>query len=191
MPFRKRQSQTLRAEARTNSSIASADVVPSLGTGGTAMHPNIELISRLYRSLAAHDHKTMAECYHQDATFEDIAFKLEGREKIHGMWRFVTRPEPKLTVTFSDVTADDYNGRAKLIDDYVFTETGRPVHNVITSIFRFRGGLIASHRDECDPIAWANMAMTGPKAWLAGHVRPIRARAAAKKLDQFLTANTG
>ncbi|MES2924474.1 MAG: hypothetical protein V4819_23175 [Verrucomicrobiota bacterium] len=107
------------------------------------------------------------------------------------MWRFVTRPEPKLKVTFSEVTADDLQGRAKVIDDYIFTETGRPVHNVIESKFHFRDGLIVSHHDHCDPVSWAHMAMTGPKALLAGRVRLVRAKATSKKLEQFLRTNPG
>jgi len=150
------------------------------------MHPHAELIHRLYSSLGAHDHAAMAACYHQDATFKDIAFHLQGREKIHDMWKFVTRPEPHLTVTFEVGDADDHHVEARLIDHYTFTETGRTVDNAITSTFRFQDGLIIDHQDVCDPVSWANMAMTGPKAWLAGHARPVRALAANKKLQEFL-----
>ena len=152
------------------------------------MHPHAELIDRLYRSLASHDHEAMAACYHEDARFKDIAFDLHGRDKIHDMWKFVTRPEPGLTVTFEIVRADDESVEARLVDHYTFTETGRKVDNAITSTFRFKDRLIIDHRDECDPVTWANMAMTGPKAWLAGHARPVRALAANKKLQEFLRA---
>ena len=150
------------------------------------MHPHAELIDRLYRSLAAHDPDAMAKCYHENATFRDIAFNLEGREKIHEMWKFITRPEPNLTATFTIVGADDDKAEARLTDHYIFTDTGRKVDNAITSIFHFQDGLIIKHEDACDPIAWANMAMTGPKAWLAGHARPVRALAANLKLQEFL-----
>jgi ketosteroid isomerase-like protein len=150
------------------------------------MHAHAALVDRLYRSLAAHDHAGMAACYHEDATFKDIAFDRRGRDKIHDMWKFVTRPEPGLTVTFEIVDADDDQVTARLIDHYTFTETGQLVDNAITSTFHFRDGLIIDHQDVCDPVAWANMAMTGPKAWLAGHSRPVRALAANKKLREFL-----
>ena len=150
------------------------------------MHPHAEVIDRLYRSLAAHDHEAMAECYDENATFQDIAFHLEGRDKIHDMWKFVTRPEPGLTATFEIVSADDDRVEARLTDHYTFTDTGRTVDNAITSTFHFKDGRIIDHRDECDPVAWANMAMTGPKAWLAGHARPVRALAANRKLQEYL-----
>ena len=150
------------------------------------MQPNAELIDRLYRSLAAHDHAAMADCYHENATFKDIAFHLHGREKIHEMWKFVTRPEPGLTVSFEIVSADEDQVQARLTDHYTFTDTGRKVDNAITSTFHFKDGLIIDHKDDCDPVAWANMAMEGPKAWLAGHARPVRALAANLKLQEFL-----
>jgi ketosteroid isomerase-like protein len=150
------------------------------------MHPHAELIDRLYRSLAAHDPARMAECYDENATFRDIAFHFQGRDKIQDMWKFVTRPEPGLTVTFEIVSADDDQVKARLTDHYTFTDTGRTVDNAITSTFQFKDGLILHHNDDCDPVAWANMAMTGPKAWLAGHARPVRALAANKKLKEYL-----
>ena len=132
------------------------------------------LIDRLYRSLAAHDPARMADCYDENATFRDIAFHLQGRDKIRDMWKFVTRPEPGLTVTFEIVSADDDQVKARLTDHYTFTDTGRTVDNAITSTFQFKEGLILHHNDDCDPVAWANMAMTGPRAWLAGHARPVQ-----------------
>lgn len=68
----------------------------------------------------------------------------------------------------------------------VHPDTGRIVDNAITSTFQFKDGEILHHNDDCDPVAWADMAMTGPKAWLAGHSRPVRALAANKKLQEFL-----
>src|SRR5205823_1090194 len=99
------------------------------------MHPHAHSIDLLYKSLAAHNHGAMAECYHADATFEDIAFRLKGKERIHEMWRFVTRDEPQLKATFEIIRADDDRVHARLIDDYIFTETNRPVVNVIISFF--------------------------------------------------------
>jgi len=102
------------------------------------------------------------------------------------MWAFVTRPEPNLTLTFEIVSADNNHVQARLTDHYIFTDTGRKVDNAITSTFSFRDNLIIDHRDDCDPVLWANMAMSGLRAWLAGHVRLVRVLAAHTKLRSFL-----
>ena len=77
--------------------------------------------------------------------------------------------------------------KARLTDHYTFTDTGRTVDNADhVDVPSSRTGLILHHNDDCDPVAWANMAMTGPKAWLAGHARPVLALAANKKLQEYL-----
>src|SRR4051794_37974908 len=101
------------------------------------MHPHAEVIDRLYRHLAALEPESMVQCYHQDARFEDIAFRLRGRAQILAMWKVVTQPGPGLKVTFEVLSAGDGGAHARVVDDYIFTETKRPVHNVIDSYFRF------------------------------------------------------
>lgn len=45
------------------------------------MHPNAELITRFYTSLARHDGADMAACYAGEATFSDPVFTgLSGQE---------------------------------------------------------------------------------------------------------------
>ena len=51
------------------------------------MHPNARTRQRFYTAFSQLDHATMAACYAPDATFEDEAFSLKGREQIGGMWR--------------------------------------------------------------------------------------------------------
>jgi len=156
------------------------------------MHPHEELIDRLYRSLNAHDHDEMAECYHEEATFHDIANRFQGEDQIHDMWKLVTCEKLKLKATFGIIRAQDNTVHAWLIDDYLFPgPPSRPVINVILSFFRFRTDStgqpkIIEHRDVCDPILWANMAMTGAKAWLAGHFRLARTVGFKIELSKFL-----
>jgi hypothetical protein len=116
------------------------------------MHPHAQVIDHLYRSLATHNPAAMAECYHQDAIFEDIAFRLRGKEDILGMWKFVTNPKPQLNATFGIIRADEDSVHAWLIDDYIFIDTNRRVLNVIISFFRFRDRLIIEHRDRASPL---------------------------------------
>ena len=45
-----------------------------------------ETIKRLYDCCASLDAKGMAQCYADDAFFDDEAFSLRGRHQIGGMW---------------------------------------------------------------------------------------------------------
>ena len=148
------------------------------------MHANATLLQQLFTALDQHDHEAMARCYQPDATFRDIAFDLSGAKQIHAMWHMIS--ESDLRATFEIVDAGDDTGTAKLVDDYTLSLTGRPVHNVIESHFRFRDGLIAEHRDDCDPAAWAAMALGGPTGFIAGRVRFLRSQKAAATLRAFI-----
>jgi SnoaL-like domain len=148
------------------------------------MHPNARLISTLYSSLRDDKPDAAAACYTADAHFEDIAFRLDGREFILQMWRLVCSRE--VGVTFDSVVADDQEGSANWVARYTFTDTGRKVANAITSHFAFRDGLIVNHVDRCDAVAWATQAYPFPKSLAAGLIGPLRRYVARKKLKQFI-----
>jgi len=154
------------------------------------MHPNAELLQRLFSALDRHDHRAMAACYHPEATFRDIAFDLRGRRRIHSMWHMIC--EGDIRAKFKVAHADDYEGRVRLVDTYTFGATksppkpGRLVRNVVASRLRFRDGLIIEHRDACDARAWAKAALGGPIGFLAGRMRFLRSWAARKKLRGFV-----
>jgi hypothetical protein len=150
------------------------------------MHPNGLLLRRLFTALDDHDHRTMADCYDAAASFRDIAFDLDGKPKIQGMWQMIC-DGTDIRATFEVVHADDREGRVALVDHYTFTDTKFKVRNVIDSRFRFTNGLIAEHRDYCDAKAWAAMAFHGGiRGFLAGRFRFVRSRAAEAKLKSFL-----
>jgi ketosteroid isomerase-like protein len=151
------------------------------------MHSNGELLQRLFTALDQRDHPTMAGCYHEAATFRDIAFDLKGRPRIHGMWQMICE-KSDIRATFDVLEADDRQGRVALVDRYTFSDTKFRVLNVIDAWFRFRDGLIIEHRDHCDPRVWAEMAVHGGVVgFLAGHFRPVRSMAARRKLKAFLS----
>jgi hypothetical protein len=52
---------------------------------GLNMHPNARLIETLYGALRDDEPEAAAECYAADARFEDIAFRLEGRDQVLDM----------------------------------------------------------------------------------------------------------
>ena len=147
-------------------------------------------IGRLYASFAALDSAAMQACYAEDATFDDEAFSLRGREQIHGMWRMLCeavrakgRAEWKLEL--SAVT----DRGAHWEPTYLFSATGRLVHNVIDAEFEFdAAGLITRHRDRFDFWRWARQALGAP-GLLLGWTPFLRAQVraqAASNLKRFL-----
>jgi ketosteroid isomerase-like protein len=148
------------------------------------MHPNAALLEKLYRCLDGKDHDGMAACYHPDAIFEDIAFRLRGKKQIHAMWHMIA--ESDLRATFTVSGADDQFGTADLVDDYTFRDTGRHVHTVIRSEFRFRDGLVVEHKDFCHALSWGVQAL-GPVKGVISWLIPATLKARAKaKIDSFV-----
>jgi uncharacterized protein len=93
---------------------------------------------------------------------------LHGKKKIHAMWHLIC--ERDIRAPFDIIEVDGDTGRVSLVDDYTFSSTGRKVHNVIESHFRFCDGMIMTQEDFCDARAWAKMALGGIKGFLAGKV---------------------
>ena len=148
------------------------------------MHPNAELLQRLFSALDRHDHRAMAACYHPEATFRDIAFDLRGRRRIHSMWHMICEGDIRTSFKIDEV--DDRTAFVTVVDDYTFRAKGRKVHNVIQSRFRFKDGAIVEQQDSCDSRQWASMAIGGVGGFLAGRIPRLRAAKARRTLDTFI-----
>jgi hypothetical protein len=132
----------------------------------------------------------MQACYAANAHFEDEAFSLDGARQIGGMWRMLcdtTRAKGMAhwQLQASDITEHTAHWEAH----YLFSATGRLVHNRIDAEFAFEAhGLIVKHRDRFDFWAWSRQALGAP-GWLLGWSpwlrRKVRAQAAAN-LRRFL-----
>ena len=149
---------------------------------------NNELIERFYRALQQRDGETMAACYRADAAFRDPVFELQGH-RIGAMWKMLTSRGVDLRVEYGNVSAGDETGSADCQAWYTFSATGRPVHNVIHSTFRFGDGLIAAQVDEFDFWRWSRQAL-GPAGLLLGWSPLLRRKVqaqAAKALDRFMS----
>jgi ketosteroid isomerase-like protein len=146
-----------------------------------------QLLERLYTCLNAKDHAGMAACYDPDADFEDIAFTLHGKKRIHAMWHMICETDLQAASTIRQV--DERAGIVDLIDDYTFRDSGRPVHNVIRSEFRFRDGLILEHRDSCNALRWGMQALGPVKGALSWLVPSIRRKIAMAKLESFIATH--
>jgi uncharacterized protein len=148
------------------------------------MHAHSEVLTRLFTALDRHDHEAMAACYAENASFRDIAFKLEGRTRIHAMWHMICDGDIKTTFKIDEV--DDRTAFVTVVDDYTFRAKGRKVHNVIQSRFRFRDGSIVEQQDSCDSRKWASMAIGGVGGFLAGRISLLRGAKARRTLDTFI-----
>lgn len=153
------------------------------------MNSNEALITRFYEAFAARDPEGMAACYADDVRFSDEVFPdLEGA-RAKAMWRMLCERGKDLTLTFSDVEADesaDATGTARWEAVYTFAATGRKVRNRITASFRIRDGRIVEHRDRFDFWAWSRQAL-GPAGWLLGWTPLVKRkvqRTAGRQLDR-------
>ena len=148
------------------------------------MHSNTKVIAKLYSGLQVKDHRAMAECYHENATFRDIAYSLEGKNQIHAMWHLIC--ETDLTAAFTVKSANDLTGDADLIDDYTFKDTGRRIHNEIKSHFQFQDGLIIAHHDDCNAVIWGQQAFGYWKGLVVGLIPFLREQKAKSLLAEFI-----
>ncbi len=155
------------------------------------MHPNEQLLTRFYTAFAARDGATMAACYAPDASFDDPVFSLRGAQ-VGAMWRMLCANAREFSVEFSDIRANGTGGSANWQARYLFSQTGRRVHNIIASSFTFRDGLIAVQRDVFDFWRWSRQAL-GAAGWVLGWSPPLRAKVraqAGKNLERWI-ANQG
>lgn len=156
------------------------------------MHPNAELISNFYSAFATGDHITMEGSYADRATFSDPVFPHLDADQVRAMWRMFCTSGNEITVTFSDVVADDSTGSAHWEAVYAFPKTGRTVHNRIEAGFTFADGLITSHRDTFDLYAWTRMAL-GPIGTALGWTPMIQTQVrkqARSQLDRFMAGGS-
>jgi ketosteroid isomerase-like protein len=149
-------------------------------------------IERFYAAFAQLDADTMQACYADNARFDDEAFSLDGRQQIGAMWRMLctaTKSKPESRAAWKlDVSQVTERG-AHWEAHYLFSATGRQVHNKIDAEFEFdRAGLIVRHRDRFDFWAWSRQALGLPGlllGWTPMLRNKVRSQAAAN-LKRFV-----
>jgi SnoaL-like domain len=135
------------------------------------MHQNHQIIQNFYTSFQQLDVNGMSKCYHTKIHFSDPVFpSLNGKEP-SAMWAMLIENLNKnkggWTCTASHITANDTEGACRWEAQYLFSATGRKVHNIIDASFKFEDGLIIQHVDSFDFYRWARMAF-GFKGILLG-----------------------
>jgi ketosteroid isomerase-like protein len=152
------------------------------------MHPHAKLINDFYTAFAQRDAAAMARCYHPDAVFTDPAFPLLKGAEVPAMWAMLCSRAQDFSLEFRDVHADAEGGRAHWEAKYLFSKTGRKVHNKIDAMFAFKDGLIVRHIDRFSFWRWSAQAL-GPVGLVLGWSPPIKwkvRKEAAKGLDIFM-----
>jgi hypothetical protein len=156
------------------------------------MSPDEQVVQRFYEAFKSSDAAGMAECYGEDATFQDIAFKLTGKPNIVAMWRFVCHRRPR--IWFGCIRTVDPEVKAHWVADYKFQGTNQ-VNYGSDSRFTIRDGLIQHHHDEASRWNWARQALGIPAAILVTafpFVLRIKANMELKKfLEEEKTAGRG
>ena len=149
------------------------------------MHPNQHSIENFYSAFARLDPDAMAQCYAEDASFDDEVFSLRGRREVAGMWRMLCRATQAKgadvwKLQYRDVQADAGAGRAHWDAHYRFSGTGRIVDNSIAALFSFNPqGEIATHKDSFDFWSWSRQALGAP-GYLLGWTPQLRAKVRAQ-----------
>jgi ketosteroid isomerase-like protein len=147
---------------------------------------NEETIRRFYDAFGRKDLAGMAACYAPDVRFSDPVFPSLRGPEVMAMWTMLGGAPGERVITCSDVHADDQSGSAHWEARYTFSQTGRPVHNVIDAKFTFVDGKIATHQDSFDFWRWSRQAL-GPAGLVLGWT-PILKGSVRKKAATRLAA---
>jgi ketosteroid isomerase-like protein len=153
----------------------------------TAPHPHAQLIEQLYLAFQRRDPAGMVACYADDIWFSDPVFHDLRGPRVSAMWHMLAARASSLEISFRDIQADATTGRAHWEARYLFSATGRQVHNVIEARFELRDGKIVRHADSFDLWRWAGMAL-GLKGKLLGWAPPVQRaihQTAIRGLDAF------
>ena len=152
------------------------------------MHPNRAMIEKFYSCFKVLDGDGMAQLYHENIEFSDPVFpKLQG-SKVGAMWKMLCSQAQGFELMFNAAQADDTTGRVHWEAKYLFSMTGRKVHNKINASFRFKDGKIIQHHDSFNFWKWSFMAL-GPAGLILGWSPLVRnkvQRQAAENLERFI-----
>tara|TARA_R110000787_G_scaffold59922_13_gene135912 strand:- start:8107 stop:8568 length:462 start_codon:yes stop_codon:yes gene_type:complete len=127
------------------------------------------IIHNFYQAFDQLDAEIMVSYYHKNVVFEDPAFGVLKGEQANNMWRMLCLSQKKnqFNVVPSNITVNENNGSAHWEVHYVFSKTGKKVHNKIDATFEFKDGKIIKHTDYFNLHNWAKQAL-GFKGYLIG-----------------------
>ncbi|MDT0558875.1 nuclear transport factor 2 family protein [Ichthyenterobacterium sp. W332] len=127
------------------------------------------VIEKFYEAFNNKDAKTMISFYNDDIVFKDPAFGTLKGEQAKNMWLMLCQSQKNndFKVTVSNIKYAKNEATAQWEAFYIFSKTGRKVHNKINGHFIFKDNTIISHIDDFNLHKWAKQAL-GFKGWLLG-----------------------
>ena len=147
-------------------------------------------ISQFYEAFKNHDAKAMSSLYHEDTVFNDPAFKNLNYEEVVSMWTMLLeRSRGELKIEHHSVIGDQNLAQCTWEATYNFSQTKRPVHNIIHASMEFKDGKIIKHTDEFNLWRWSSMAL-GLPGKLLGWTPFIKKRVqkmARQSLDKYMS----
>jgi ketosteroid isomerase-like protein len=152
------------------------------------MNTNEQIIERFYTCFAQLDWEGMTALYSDDIIFSDPVFGLLQGAEAKAMWEMLCKQAKDLTLTFSEVRADDEYGTCQWVANYTFSATGKKVTNRIKAHMRLVDGKIIEHTDEFGLYRWMRMALGLPGTLLgwSGFMQKKVKNGARQKLQQFM-----
>jgi ketosteroid isomerase-like protein len=153
------------------------------------MHPHSTLIERFYACFQQLDGDGMTHCYHENIEFSDPIFPNLRGSKVGAMWRMLCSQAREFELTVKGIQSDDTTGRVHWEAKYIFSKTGRSVHNKIDATFRFQDEKIIHHLDRFNFWKWSIMAL-GPVGVLFGWSPLVKNKVrkqAAENLERFIS----
>lgn len=115
------------------------------------------------------DAEGMCDCYSDDVLFSDPAFGQLKGVRAKNMWRMLVDSQrgKDFKVEFNNIIVNEDRASAHWEAHYVFSKTGRKVHNKIEAQFELKDGKIHRHKDDFNLHNWATQTL-GIKGWLIG-----------------------
>ncbi len=162
------------------------------------MHVNALTLTTLYTAFSELDAPGMAQCYADNARFDDPVFALRGKADIMAIVNLrmqvsLERGHADWRLEFCDIVADASTGTAHWNVHHRFGATGRMVLSHVDACFTFDDhGLITTPTDHFSFWVWLGQAL-GPLGWLLGWSPMLRnqvRRQAATKLQQFVASHS-
>ena len=126
------------------------------------MHPHEKTIRNFYAAFAKLDAEGMKAQYHDEIAFTDPAFPMLKGAQANAMWAMLCSRAKVFELTLVSASADAAGGRATWEAKYLYSGSGRMVHNKIDAVFSFKDGKIIRHVDRFDLWKWAGQALGAP-----------------------------
>jgi ketosteroid isomerase-like protein len=147
-----------------------------------------EIIQKFYTAFQQKDWRAMQSCYHDNATFSDPVFGKLSAMEAKAMWHMLLQSNASIDLTFRVDSTSGESGACHWEAKYIFSKTGRHVHNIIDSSLEFLDGKIVRQDDTFDLWRWSGMALGWPGKLLgwSGLIQNKIRSTAQKGLSRFI-----